>query len=161
MNKIKYLLITTAVVGFFAMTGCGGDDPEVNAVESVTERLTKTWVVDLNNSTSQVLFESENRTDTYDGFKLTLAKNSYTTVEVDVLDPWPASGQWQFTDTDNITDPNQNSFSITRGDNLVMNVTLSQDDNVMTLNFTYDQATHEGERVAAVDGAWTFVLVAE
>lgn len=162
MNKINFLLLTGIIIGFVGLAGCGDDSgPVINPVDAVTDRFSKIWIVNLTDATSTVMFGTEERTDAYADFQLTINDdNTYSTVEISEIDPWPTTGTWQFTDPDDITDPNQNSFFITRGDGLLISVTLSNNDEVIELNFSYDQDIHEGERMMAVDGQWKFVLVA-
>ena len=165
MKKINYLFLPFFAFAFFSLVSCGDDGPETPAFEMVKDRLTGTWGVD-ETQTNQVVFKTEDRTDSYSGFTLTLTAGgtgeeggSYSTSLVDELDPWPSSGDWTFTNTDNITDPNTSSFSITRGDGVVIQVSGLSESQVV-LEFTYDESTHaqDDNRVSEVTGQWKFVL---
>ena len=162
MNKLNYLLLIGFVLGFMALASCGGDDtPPLDPVEEVTKRFSGTWVVDVADPTSVVMYGSEDRTDAYASFSITFNSNgtySTTSAQVDQPTPWPASGGWEFTNPDNITNPEQNSFSITRTDGLVITVNLSGEDSVLDMQFNFDPEVHDGTRV---DGNWQFVLVAQ
>jgi hypothetical protein len=162
MNKLNYFLRTGIIVGLTALAGCGDDNaPEIDPKEAVTERFSNTWIVGTD-ATSKVLFGTEPRTDAYSAFSLTITEdNTYTTVEVDDPDPWPASGSWSFTNPENITSASQNAFSVTRDDGLIMNATLSNNDKTLQLTFEFDPEIHAGERIMAVNGQWTFILVAQ
>lgn len=162
MKKLNNFLLIGIITGFTALVGCGDDNaPEIDPKQAVAERFANTWIVGTDPA-SKVLFGSETRTDAYTAFSLTITEdNKYTTVEVDDPDPWPNSGSWSFTNPENITSATQNSFSVTRDDGLVMNATLSNDDQTLQLTFEFDPETHAGERIMAVTGQWTFVLVAQ
>ncbi|MGK7388915.1 MAG: hypothetical protein ACNS60_01135 [Candidatus Cyclobacteriaceae bacterium M2_1C_046] len=166
MKKLNYLFLSVIAVVFLTLVSCGDDDPGVTPIEAVKERLAGTWAVDASNTTSKVLFGTEDRTDGYTNFALTfnlsgldIPGGSYTTTLVDEPDPWPSSGTWTFTNPDNITDPAATTFQITRGDGVVIDVNLTE--TTLELNFSYDQSVHAGDdnRIKAVDGEWTFVLV--
>lgn len=162
MNKANYFILIGVILGITALVGCGDDNaPEIDPKEAVTERFSKTWIVGTD-PVSKVLFGAEDRTDAYTDFSLKITENnSYSTVEVADPDPWPASGTWSFASPENITSATQNSFLVTRNDGLIMNATLSDNDETLTLTFEFNPDVHEGERIMAVNGQWTFILVAQ
>lgn len=165
MKKINYLFLPLFAFAFFSLVSCGDDGPETPAYEMVKDRFSATWVVDAT-KTNQVLFQSEDRTDSYANFALTVTAGAtgveggnYSTTLVDEPDPWPSSGSWTFTNVANITDPNASSFSVTRADGVVIQVSGLTETQVV-LEFTYDQSTHaqDDNRIKEVDGVWKFTL---
>lgn len=167
MKKLNYLILLGLSVAFFTFSGCGDDDVQLDPYERVKERLAGTWVIDESGSTSMVVFGgTENRTDAYSGFALTITANAvgdaggnYTTTTIEEPDPWPSSGTYEIVEPDNITDPNAQTFTVERGDGLLIDVLLTE--TKLELTFTYDEAAHDQDdnRIKAVDGEWKFVLV--
>ena len=163
MKNLKYFLLIAITGAFTALIGCGDkNDPQVDPADAVRERISKTWVVDNTKTANQVMTPAGDRTLDFTNFSLTFTEdNAYSTTGNPERSPWPASGTWSFTNEDNLTST-VDTFSITRNDGLVISATLSSNDEQLALSFTYDEALHDGSaRVNAVDGEWTFILVAQ
>lgn len=160
MSKVKYFLSAAVLVSFFAIVGCGGDDPEgIAPKDAIGQRLAGTWEV---GTSSTVTFgsPSEDRTSVYSDFTLTFtydaatSSGTYTATGGETgASPWPASGTWSFTDVAAITNANS-AFSITRN-NLEITVSSLTDTN-LSMNFTFNDAIHDGGRTQAVNGTWQF-----
>jgi len=162
MKKLSYLLSGFVLVALFVASGCGDDDEGTPPADVVGLELAGTWTID-ETQTNQVTFETtEDRTDDYETFTLTLTytvgqnSGNYTISGGPVGDrPFASTaGTWTF--TNDITDPSA-SFNITRNDGVVItvsNLTATE----LDFNFTFASGSNSGSRVSAVDGRWSFMM---
>ena len=159
MKRIAFIYLLAPAI--MLLSGCKGGGPaEPSAAEAQLEKLagayntssSKTWTVE------SVTFDgSENRTDEWSAFTLTISTNgsgtnNYATSNAFSPGPWPSSGSWAFggtTDTPNIN-------LVVRDGNLDVAITVSETS--LTLTFTFDNQIHNGGRIDAVNGEYVFKM---
>ncbi|MTI21377.1 hypothetical protein E1176_10130 [Fulvivirga sp. RKSG066] len=159
MKRLSYLLSAGVLVAMFAVVGCKKDDGGgPSAVDVAGTNFSGTWAVD--GSANSVTYENTDRTDEgYSNFQLVITHQTGTTSGGYVASnfptgssPWKSSGNWTFASET----PGANSFSVTRDDGVVVNVTV--DESQLTLDFEITDPANQTGRTEAVEGDWSFIL---
>ncbi len=154
MRRLSFLFSIPALLGLLFIISCGKDDsPSVSPAEAQFNKLTGTWnVVDVKFN------NNDDRTADFSGFTLTLggtlASPTYNTSNSTSPGPWAPSGNWNFGGT--AESPNINQMVLSNGPTI--SVSLTDADETLVLNFTYNEDTHGTNRLEAVDGQWRFEL---
>ena len=149
MKKLSYLLSTIVLFSVLLTVGCKKkSDPGPSDEQLQLDRIAKAWTV------TAAQLGSEDVTDGFTNFSITINDNLGYNASGSTRDPqpWPSSGSFSFNDGDLNT--------LVRNDGLEMTLNVNDEGTTMTLSFTFVEATHQSGRVEAIDGAWSFNLVA-
>jgi hypothetical protein len=150
----RLLLIATLAGSVVLLSNCGPKDPAPSSKEKdQLGKLVKTW------NLSSVTLNTQPRTD-FTNVVLTLNGNyvadggSYTYSTTGTFpnpSPWEKIGEWKF-------GPNPEGQIVRISDSQVMNYTLTSNNTVLTITFTYTGDGFVGGRVSEVEGNWSFVF---
>ncbi len=153
MKKLNYLLTLVVLVSFFAVVGCGGDDPDGPTVlEQQREALVGTWVTQ---SGSDVKLNSADAPGDWSNFTITFTAQGDVSVTGD--DPTNEVDIFQISQY-SISGTQVNTFTLTFNNvaSETANVTISG--NSMTMSFTLDEDDKLGAKTYSVQGNWVFNL---
>ncbi|MFP4090256.1 MAG: hypothetical protein ACLFUB_08875 [Cyclobacteriaceae bacterium] len=156
MNHISKFLYLSVFVSLVFVTACKKDDPDPEPEVVPGEALRGTWVATQDNAVTGPA------ADQFANFSITITPTadqvSYTTNVAEIQgDPlvFPASGTFIVDATDNF----QTGAEVLREtDDVSINMDLSEDGNVLTMNFTIAVDAVVNGRVAGINGEYTFIL---
>lgn len=142
MKKAFNIAFTLAFIAAVSlMSGCGGGVQAETEAERVNRLLAAgQWTLD------NAVVDGVNRTDVYNGFKVTFTAAGFTTANGGAI--WPASGTWTLNDA---------ATTLTRNDNVVITIDeLSETE--LVIGFTNSKTTFKPGRALSVGGDHTFTL---
>lgn len=154
MKIAARLLVMVVLLGgtVVLLSNCKGKDPAPASKEKTQlEKLVTTW------NLTTVTLDGSPRTDFTD-VVLTLNGNyvadggSYTYTTTGTFpnpSPWEKIGEWKF-------GPNPETQIVRISDSQSMNYSLSSNNTVLTITFTYSGQGFTGGRVNEVEGNWSF-----
>ena len=153
MKRLNYLLTIGVLISFFAVVGCGGDEPDGPTIgEQQRAALVGTWVT---NSGSDVKLNNADAPGDWSNFTITFTNQGDVSVtgddptnEVDIFE----ISQYEI-DGDQV-----NSFTLefNNDPNETANVNISGSS--MTMSFTLAADDKLGAKVYSVEGNWVFNL---
>jgi hypothetical protein len=151
----RLMTLLLLVVTSFFYAGCGGDDPSKSEEESQLDKLSSTW------NLQSVENDNVSRTDEYPNMTLTIS-GTFTSGGIynytSDADSWPSVSPWKATDTWKFKSGNVMTTITRLSDLQDMDYALSNNDNTLTINFTYSGPGFNNARTSSVTGAWTFVF---
>ncbi|WKN32780.1 hypothetical protein PZB74_05400 [Porifericola rhodea] len=154
MKYVNRIFAFAAIVALVFHTSCGDDTPDPDTEPTPGQEITGTWAV---MEEGDVTGEAK---DKFSDFSITITATSsevrFTTTGNGEALVFPSSGTFAVDASDNF----KNGATVTRGaDNVETRITLSEDGNILTMNFTINiESTSANGRVAGINGEYTFRL---
>ena len=148
-RKAYTLLFYLFLFVSLALFGCTGDEPEVSERDQFIASLEGTWAVD---EGGFVLLNQQDLTSLLEGFELSITSGLDYTTNVDAIAfkefPFPSSGAFEL---------NEELTQVTRLDGLVIDISISEDGDFLSLSFIEAESTG---RIHATSGArWNCGLI--
>ncbi len=153
MKKLNYLLTLGVLISFFAVIGCGGDDPEGPTInEQQLEALVGTWVT---SSASDVKLNGADAPGDWDNFSITFTAQGDVTVTGD--DPSNEVDIFQISQYEILGDQ-VNTFTLEFNNDATETANVTISGTTMTMSFTLAADDKLGAKVLSVEGNWVFNL---
>lgn len=143
--KIKISFLAAVFAMGVLNYSCKPDDPPPKTDEEInTELLSKIWVP--SSGSNAITVASNDVSDLWSGFVLTLGDGTYSTTGADAAQIWPTSGTWTFKTDD--------ANTLVRDDGIEIAISVTETTLVMKFNYSAS-----GGRLSGIDGDWVFNMV--
>ncbi len=153
MKKLNYLFTLGVLFSFFAIVGCGEDDPDGPTIqEQQLDALVGTWVT---NSSSDVKLNSADAPGDWSGFEIMFTRQG----DVSVIGDDPTMEVDIFAiQTYEINGDQVNTFTLVFDGMPSETANVTINGTSMTMSFTLAADDKLGAKVYSVEGDWVFNL---
>lgn len=153
MKKLNYLLTIGVLVSFFAVAGCGSDDPDGPTIgEQQLDALVGTWVT---STGSDVQLNGADAPGDWSNFAITFTEQGDVSVTGD--DPTNEVDIFQISQFEILGDQ-VNTFTLEFNNDPAETANVTINSNSMTMSFTLGAEDKLGAKVLSVEGNWVFDL---